>query len=308
MLHRACVFIRVFVFLCVWNSQSVRQQEIARVVRVGSTPRGTEKEQREHLPPHQEQLFNPLRRGDAGMGGGQRRVERWQAMLHSSAFLFHLFTFTVSSNSPPTILYTQWVHGDWCIFFHFSLSETKLQKHQLPVHLHIYKVQVDVLIIWTGKMSMHVWLWLCIHAWFNLQFNITASTLCWTQISQMLDCPDFFMLWLFYYSLWPLILAGEREVCNYSCQTSPSEPRGRMMSFYCAHVFLWMHCMSVTVFVTNEAVLVSIKREECINIARNSRLWVMYNEGWDDIVHNVDSGAHTRTHIQYCTEKNTHTL
>lgn len=122
MLHRGCVFTCVLVFLCVLNSQSVRQQEIARVVRVGSTPRGTEKEQREHLPPHQEQLFNPLRRGDAGMGGGgvQRRVERWQAMLHSSAFLFHLFTFTVSSNSPPTVLYTQWVHGDWCVFFFFT--------------------------------------------------------------------------------------------------------------------------------------------------------------------------------------------
>ena len=47
----------------------MRRQEIARVVRVGSTPRGTEKEQREHLPPLQEQLFKAPRQGDAGMGG-----------------------------------------------------------------------------------------------------------------------------------------------------------------------------------------------------------------------------------------------
>lgn len=111
-----------YVCLCFRVCESLRRQEIARVVRVGSTPRGTEKEQREHLPPLQEQLFNPPRRGDAGMGGEKRRAERWQAKLHSSAFLFHLFTFTVSSNSPPPVPYTQWVHGDWwCRFFFLSL-------------------------------------------------------------------------------------------------------------------------------------------------------------------------------------------
>lgn len=129
-------------------------------MRVGSTPRGTEEEQREHLPPHQEQLFNPPRRGDAGMGEGeQRRARRWQAKQHSSAFLFHLFTFSVSSNSPPPVPYTQWVHGDWwCtfslfFFLHISLSKITLRKHQLPVYLQIYKIQADVLISCAGENS-----------------------------------------------------------------------------------------------------------------------------------------------------------
>lgn len=44
------------------------------VVRVGSTPGGTEKEQREHLPPLQERLFNPppgeVMQGWGWRGGG----------------------------------------------------------------------------------------------------------------------------------------------------------------------------------------------------------------------------------------------
>lgn len=91
MLHSACVFVCVFVFLCVRSPESVRQQEIAKVVRVGSTPRGTEKEQREHLPPHQEQLFNPLRRGDAGMGGA---MKGWRDGRQCYTRL--LFSFTCS--------------------------------------------------------------------------------------------------------------------------------------------------------------------------------------------------------------------
>ena len=63
-----------------------------------------------------------------GWGGGEQgRAGRWQAKQHSSAFLFHLFTFSVSSNSPPPVPYTQWVHGDWwckffCFFFFFFFS------------------------------------------------------------------------------------------------------------------------------------------------------------------------------------------
>lgn len=100
-----CVFIRVFVFLCVRKSESVRRQEIARVERVGSTPRGTEKEQREHLPPHQEQLFNPPRRGDAGMGGAAkgRKVAGTATLVCFSLSPAHLYS--LFKLSPTLSLY-----------------------------------------------------------------------------------------------------------------------------------------------------------------------------------------------------------
>lgn len=81
--------------------------------------------------------------------GEQGRAERWQAKLHSSAFLFHLFTFTVSSNSPPPVPYTQWVHGV-VIFFRSSLSQIKFRKHQLPVYLQIYTIQAEVIMSCAG--------------------------------------------------------------------------------------------------------------------------------------------------------------
>ncbi len=110
MLHSACVFVRVFVFPCVRKSESVRRQEIARVVRVGSTPRGTEKEQREHLPPHQEQLFNPPRRGDAGMGGATkgREVAGKATLVYFSLSPVHLYS--LFKLSPTRSLYPV---GSW---------------------------------------------------------------------------------------------------------------------------------------------------------------------------------------------------
>lgn len=109
----ACVCVCARVRVCASKSERVRRQEIARVVRVGSTPRGAEKEQREHLPPHQEQLFNPLRRGDAGMGGGGvGAAKAKKGVRHSSSRLLFSFTcspLAVSSTPPPppTLSYTQ---------------------------------------------------------------------------------------------------------------------------------------------------------------------------------------------------------
>ena len=136
------------------------------------------------------------------MGGGeQRRAGRWQAKQHSSAFLFHLFTFSVSSNSPPPVPYTQWAHGDWwCrfsffFFFHISLSQIKLRKHQLPVYLQIYKIQADVLISCAGENSRLSAHWI----------NAVVSTLS--------DCPFCFVtLWARDHTLWPLTLAGKKQV------------------------------------------------------------------------------------------------
>lgn len=117
----------------------MRQQEIARVEKVGSTPRGNGKEQREHLPPHQEQLFNPLRRGDAGMGGA-RKGEKVARKSTLDCFLCHLLTFTVSSNPSPTRYeYPVGARRPVVqIFFFTYLFSMKLRKQQL------YNLQADV--------------------------------------------------------------------------------------------------------------------------------------------------------------------
>lgn len=113
-LHRACVFARLCVGVCVAKSERVRRQEIARVARVGSTPRGAEREQREHLPPRQEQLFNPPRRGDAGMGGAAKAKK---GARRSSTRL--LFSFTCSplqslqTPHPPTPTLSLYPAGLW---------------------------------------------------------------------------------------------------------------------------------------------------------------------------------------------------
>ncbi len=39
-------------------------------------------------------------------------------------------------------------------FFHFSLSQIKLRKQQLPVYLQIYKIQAHVLISCTGEIPV----------------------------------------------------------------------------------------------------------------------------------------------------------
>lgn len=99
----SCVCLCFRARACVCVSQSVRRQEIARVVRVGSTPRGAEKEQREHLPPHQEQLFNPPRRGDAGMGGAAkgREVAGTATLVCFSLSPAHLYSLFKLSPTLP---------------------------------------------------------------------------------------------------------------------------------------------------------------------------------------------------------------
>lgn len=103
---------------CVLASKSVsaRRQEIARVARVGSTPAGARREQREHLPPHQERLFHPPRRGDAGMrgvGAAKGREVAGAAPLVcfslSPAHLCSLF-----AHHHPFLPYTQWVQRGCC--------------------------------------------------------------------------------------------------------------------------------------------------------------------------------------------------
>lgn len=129
-LHSACVFTRLCVGVCVSKSERVRRQEIARVAQVGSTPTGTEREQREHLPPRQEQLFNPPRRGDAGMGGAAKAKK---GARHSSSRL--LFSFTCSplqslqTPDPPTPTLSLYPAGLWRLmvsifFFTFPLRQS----------------------------------------------------------------------------------------------------------------------------------------------------------------------------------------
>lgn len=140
------------VCVCASKSERVRRQEIARVVRVGSTPRGTEKEQREHLPPHQEQLFNPLRRGDAGMGGGEvGAAKAKKGVRHSSSSL--LFSFTCSPLQslqpphlppplppPPSFIPSRVMETDGVDVFFFPLhfsTQTNFRKYQLSACMHI---------------------------------------------------------------------------------------------------------------------------------------------------------------------------
>lgn len=130
--------------------------------------------------------------------GEQRRAERWQAQLHSSAFLFHLLTFTVSSSSPPPFPYTQWVHGDWwCrfIFFHFSLSQIKFRKHQLSVHLQLDEIQANVLISCTGEIPMDVWMCMSFSVCIELSCNMPISILhCNTNYTFGFLCIDYLIL------------------------------------------------------------------------------------------------------------------
>lgn len=124
-LHSACVFARLCVGVCVAKSERVRRQEIARVARVGSTPRGAEREQREHLPPRQEQLFNPPRRGDAGMGGAAKAKKG--ARRSSARLLFSLTCSPLQSlQTPPThphplLIPSRIMETDGVDFFFFSL-------------------------------------------------------------------------------------------------------------------------------------------------------------------------------------------
>lgn len=98
---RSCAALaRLCVGVCVAKSERVRRQEIARVARVGSTPRGAEREQREHLPPRQEQLFNPPRRGDAGMGGAAKAKKG--ARRSSTRLLFSFTCSPLQSLQTPT--------------------------------------------------------------------------------------------------------------------------------------------------------------------------------------------------------------
>lgn len=174
------MFIRVFVFLCVRKSESVRRQEIARVERVGSTPRGTEKEQREHLPPHQEQLFNPPRRGDAGMGGAAkgRKVAGTATLVCfslSPAHLYSLFKLSPTLSLYP-VGFTETGGVDF-FFFHFSLSQIKFRKHQLSVHLQLDEIQANVLISCTGEIPMDVWMFMSFSVCIELSCNMPISIL-----------------------------------------------------------------------------------------------------------------------------------
>lgn len=181
----------------------MRRQEIARVVRVGSTPRGTEKEQREHLPPHQEQLFNPPRQGDAGMGGATKGGE---VAGKASLFCFSLSPVHLYILFKP-LLYTQWVHGEWlCRFLsHSSLSQIKLRKHQLSVYLQIYKIRADAITSWTGEISANARMHLCAPLCpcvYRTEAQRTHT--CAIIIVHSSSCPSC----LFHIIMWPLIQAG----------------------------------------------------------------------------------------------------
>lgn len=148
-------------------------------MRVGSTPRGTEKEQREHLPPHQEQLFNPPRRGDAGMGGsseGQKGGRQSYTRL--------LFSFTCSPlqslRTPHPFLipsgFMETGGVDLC-FFHFSLSQIKFRK--LPVYLQVCKIRAVVLICRTCETPVDLWMHMSfsVGVCIELTFNMPISSL-----------------------------------------------------------------------------------------------------------------------------------
>lgn len=62
----------------------------------------------------------------------------------------------------------------------------------------------------------------------------------------------------------------------------------------------------VCVFVSNEAVFVSIKREGCIKMYGNTSVWVTYNEGWNSVQDRAWCtlwDSFTRIHT-YSTKKN----
>lgn len=141
----------------------MRRQEIARVERVGSTPRGAEKEQREHLPPHQEQLFNPPRRGDAGMGRGGGAAKAKKGVRHGSSRL--LFSFTCSPLQslqapppPPAPTLSLYPVGLWRLmvsifFFFFPLLLTKFRKRQLSVCVRACALKASALIFCAGEVQ-----------------------------------------------------------------------------------------------------------------------------------------------------------
>lgn len=92
--------------LCLWSSENVRRLEIARLVRVGSTPGGTEKEQREHLPPSlQDQFFRPWRQGDAGMVGATKEGEVAGKAALSCFSLSPVHLYRLFKLSPTQSLY-----------------------------------------------------------------------------------------------------------------------------------------------------------------------------------------------------------
>lgn len=88
--------------------------------------------------------------GEATKGGEVAGNATLVCFSVSPVHLYSLFKLSPNHSLYPV--------GSWrrvYFVFHFSLSETKLQKHQL-LHLQIYKLQGFVLISCTGKISMDV--------------------------------------------------------------------------------------------------------------------------------------------------------
>lgn len=148
----------------------------------------------------------------------------------------------------------------------------------------------------------------CVH-WINIQNASKYSPLQCKYTLGLSIC--FFMFWVFNYTLWPLILAGERSFVTAVVKPHLLNPeRGGCRPtlrlcvhyVYCLYVSMYAPmCLCVSVFASNEAVFVSFKREGCINTYGNSSVWVIYNEGWNSVQHRAwctlwDSFTHIHTH------------